>query len=173
MTQEVSGRLITAIYATPDGVQKMSRSIDNFVQTSLNLGVVRTSENFCSLSFSIRSSVYTEKYEVLSRVRAIIESLGGTCTERGEYPAWEYRPDSKLREISLQAYRNIYGGEARVEGIHAGLECGVFARRIEGLDAISLGPDLRNVHSVDERLNVASCGRMYDLVKEILRLLCG
>lgn len=169
----VSGKLIAALYATPNGIQKMSRSIENFVQTSLNLGVVRTSENFCSLSFSIRSSVYTEKYEVLSRVRAIIEALGGTCAERGEYPAWEYKPDSKLREVCLQAYRNTYGGEARVEGIHAGLECGVFAERMKGLDAISFGPDLRNVHSVDERLNVASCERLYGMVREILRLLCG
>ncbi|MBR5059412.1 MAG: aminoacyl-histidine dipeptidase [Clostridia bacterium] len=168
----VSDRLITAVYATPDGIQKMSPTIDGFVQTSLNLGVVRTSENFSSLSFSIRSSVYTEKYEVLSRLRAIITSLGGTCTERGEYPAWEYRPDSKIRETALKAYRNVYGGEARVEGIHAGLECGVFSERIKGLDAISFGPDLRNVHSACERLNVGSCERMYALVKEMLRLLC-
>ncbi len=165
--------VLTALFATPDGIQKMSRTIANFVQTSLNLGVLRMSENFCAFSCSIRSSVYTEKYETLAKVRAIVEACGGTAAMRGEYPAWEYKKDSALREVALEAYRHVYGGEARVEGIHAGIECGVFAEKIEGLDAISFGPDLRDVHSVRERLNAPSTARMYELVKEMLKIIAG
>ena len=167
---ESTERAITAIYATPNGIQRMSPDIKDFVQTSLNLGVLRTSSNFVSFSFSIRSSSGSEKNEVFSRVEAIVAACGGNSAKRGEYPAWEYKSDSKLREISLRAYRRTYGGEARVEGIHAGLECGVFAEKIEGLDAISFGPDLRDIHSVRERLNVRSTERMYKLVCEILRI---
>ena len=164
---------LAALFATPNGIQKMSRTIANFVQTSLNLGVLRMSENFLTFSCSIRSSVYTEKYETLSVVRAIVEACGGTTAMRGEYPAWEYKEESALREVALEAYRRVYGGEARVEGIHAGLECGVFAEKIEGLDAISFGPDLRDVHSVRERLNAPSTARMYELVKEMLKIIAG
>ncbi len=167
---ESTERAVTAIYATPNGIQRMSPDIKDFVQTSLNLGVLRTSANFVSFSFSIRSSVYSEKHETFARVEAIVAACGGNSVMRGEYPAWEYRADSKLREICLEAYRRTYGGEAKVEGIHAGLECGVFAERMEGLDAISFGPDLREVHSVRERLNVNSTERLYGLVCEILRL---
>lgn len=163
-------RAITAIYATPNGIQRMSPVIKDFVQTSLNLGVVRTSANFVSFSFSIRSSEGSEKDDIYSRVEAVVAACGGNSSRRGEYPAWEYRADSKLRDICLRAYRRTYGGEARVEGIHAGLECGVFAERIPDLDAISFGPDLREVHSVRERLNVKSTERMYKLVCEILSI---
>ena len=161
---------MTAIYATPNGIQRMSPDIKDFVQTSLNLGVLRTSANFVSFSFSIRSSSASEKNEVFSRVEAIVAACGGNSSKRGEYPAWEYKADSKLREICLRAYRRTYGDEARVEGIHAGLECGIFAEKIEGLDAISFGPDLRDIHSVRERLNVKSTERMYRLVCEILNI---
>ena len=103
----------------------------------------------------------------------LVEACGGTTAMRGEYPAWEYKEESALREVALEAYRRVYGGEARVEGIHAGLECGVFAEKIEGLDAISFGPDLRDVHSVRERLNAPSTARMYELVKEMLKIIAG
>lgn len=169
---ESTAKAITAIYATPNGIQRMSPEIKDFVQTSLNLGVLRTTSNFVSFSYSIRSSVGSEKEEVFSRVEAIVAACGGMSVKRGEYPAWAYKADSKLREVCLEAYRTVYGGEARVEGIHAGLECGVFAEKLEGLDAISFGPDLRDIHSVRERLNVASTERLYALVCEILRLFC-
>ncbi len=170
---ESTERAITAIYATPNGIQRMSPDIKDFVQTSLNLGVLRTSANFVSFSFSIRSSSASEKNEVFSRVEAIVAACGGNSSKRGEYPAWEYKADSVLRDICLRAYRRTYGGEARVEGIHAGLECGIFAEKIEGLDAISFGPDLRDIHSVRERLNVKSTERMYKLVCEILNIVSG
>ncbi|MBQ7445208.1 MAG: aminoacyl-histidine dipeptidase [Clostridia bacterium] len=169
---ESTAKAITAVYATPNGIQRMSPEIKDFVQTSLNLGVLRTTSNFVSFSYSIRSSVGSEKEEVFSRVEAIVAACGGMSVKRGEYPAWAYKADSKLREVCLEAYRTVYGGEARVEGIHAGLECGVFAEKLEGLDAISFGPDLRDIHSVRERLNVASTERLYALVCEILRLFC-
>ncbi|MCR5694538.1 MAG: aminoacyl-histidine dipeptidase [Clostridia bacterium] len=170
---ESTEHAVTAIYATPNGIQRMSPDIKDFVQTSLNLGIMRTSANFISFSYSIRSSVYSEKFETFSRVEAIVAACGGNSAVRGEYPAWAYRADSPLRDICLEAYRRVYGGEARVEGIHAGLECGVFADRIEGLDAISFGPDLRDIHSVRERLNVKSTERMYDMICEILRIAAG
>lgn len=88
---------------------------------------------------------------------------------RSAYPGWQYDRDSKLRELVLDAYRAVTGREGRVEAIHAGLECGLLIDKLPGLDAISLGPELEGVHSVRERLNVASTERVYALVCEILR----
>ena len=99
------------------------------------------------------------------------ELLGGSVTTHGAYPGWEYRKVSPLRDKALQAYRDVYGAEAVISATHGGLECGLFADKLPGLDCISYGPELHDVHSVRERLGVASVGRVYDLTCRILELL--
>ena len=168
---ECTKAALTCLFATPDGVQAMSNEVPGLVQTSLNLGVIRMDENTLTFNFSIRSSKSTEKRAVFEKVRAIVEAAGGRAEILSEYPAWEFVRESKVREAALKAYNNVYGGEARVAGIHAGLECGILAEKLPGLDAISFGPDLRDIHSVNERLGVASTERLYRLVTELLKIL--
>mgnify|MGYP000342740727 FL=1 len=119
--------------------------------------------------FSIRSSIASQKEMLAQRVHSIVEFAGGTVTERGRYPGWQYERNSQFRDTVLAAYHDLTGKEGVVEATHGGLECGLLIEKIPGLDAISMGPELHDVHSVRERLNVPSTERVYALVCEILK----
>ena len=99
----------------------------------------------------------------------ITETLGGSVDISGEYPAWEYNPDSKLRDIMVDVYKEMYGEEPKIEAIHAGLECGVFCGKIDGLDCVSFGPDLPDIHTPRERMSIASVQRVWKYLLEILK----
>lgn len=156
----------------PNGVQRMNPEMTDMVQTSLNLGIVRTHMDAVKLSYSVRSSSESEKNYLIEKLRSMTEIFGGEIKCEGVYPGWEYKADSRLREISVEAYKELYDGkEPIVEGIHAGLECGLFASKLEGLDAVSLGPDMRYVHTTDERLSISSTIRTWKLLVNILEML--
>ncbi len=155
----------------PYGIQNMSMDIKGLVQTSLNLGVLLLEADRLKYSFAVRSSVATQKKELLDRVRIVTELFGGSVSTRGEYPEWEYRKVSPLRDAALEVYRAVYGGEAKITATHGGLECGLFASKIRDLDCISYGPELHDIHSVNERLGIASVGRVYRLTCKILESL--
>ncbi len=158
-----------AVIAVPAGKEAMNVDFPGLVQTSLNLGVMHLTEDGLHFSYSIRSCIASQKAMLAQRVHAIVEFAGGTVSERGNYPGWQYERDSKLRELVLGVYRDLTGAEAKLEATHGGLECGLFIEKIPGLDAISLGPELHDVHSVRERLSVPSTERVYELVCEVLR----
>ena len=162
-------RAVCLLVCHPNGVQVMSADIPGLVQTSLNLGVMHLTEDGLHFSYSIRSCIASQKAMLAQRVHAIVEFAGGTVSERGNYPGWQYERDSKLRELVLGVYRDLTGAEAKLEATHGGLECGIFIEKIPDLDAISLGPELHDVHSVRERLSVPSTERVYELVCEVLR----
>ena len=147
----------------------MSADFPGLVQTSLNLGVMHLTEDGLHFSYSIRSCIASQKAMLAQRVHAIVEFAGGTVSERGNYPGWQYARDSKLRELVLDVYRDLTGTEGKLEATHGGLECGLFIEKLPGLDAVSLGPELHDVHSVRERLSVPSTERVYELVCEVLR----
>ena len=149
----------------------MSRDIEGLVQTSLNLGILKTQEKEVTMSFSVRSSVKSEKEELVSRLQCLTESLGGYITCVGDYPAWEYKEDSRLRELMTRVYEEQYGSKPVIQAIHAGVECGLFAGKIEGLDCVSFGPNIYDIHTPKERLEVASVQRTWAYVLEILRRL--
>lgn len=153
----------------PWSVQSMSPDIPGLVQTSLNPGIMKLDETGFHISFSLRSSVSAEKDALTLKVSDILKSYGAAASTHGDYPAWEYLKESPLREICLDVYKKQTGKDPVVTVIHAGLECGLFSRKIQGLDCISFGPDLRDVHSVRERLNIPSVARMYEFVREVLR----
>ena len=155
----------------PNGIQRMNPEMPGMVQTSLNLGILRTEENQVRLSYAVRSSKETEKNYLIEKLRSLTEIFGGTVQCSGIYPGWEYRADSKLRDTAVRAYEVLYGKKPVVEGIHAGLECGLFASKLDHLDAISLGPDMRNVHTTDEILSISSTERTWKLVVKILAML--
>ncbi len=169
LSREDSRAVIGLLNEYPNGVQAMSGDIPGLVQTSLNLGILRLEDGALSLSSSVRSSVLAEKEALCGALAALADRYGARFSQRGAYPPWEYRKDSPLREVMLRVYRRMTGKEMEVEAIHAGLECGLFAGKLPGLDAASIGPDLREVHSTRERMSISSVQRTWAYLREVLR----
>ena len=169
---ERTATLVQALAAMPQGVEAMDTDFPGLVQTSLNMGVVKLNGDGLHITFSIRSSIASRKLMLAQRVRAVAALAGGTVAERGVYPGWQYKRESKFRDTLLAAYKDLTGKDGVVEATHGGLECGLLMEKIPGLDAVSMGPELHDVHSVRERLNVPSTERTYELVCELLRRSC-
>ncbi len=167
LTTQDSAKVIALLNAAPNGIQAWSKEIEGLVQTSLNLGVVSLDERL-NLTFAVRSSVNREKQNLVQRLNELAAFHGGECTHRGDYPAWEYNPDSDLRETMIRVYRARYGSDPQVLAIHAGLECGLLSEKIPGLDCISFGPQAFDIHTSRERLNIASTQRVYEFLVEVL-----
>lgn len=163
--------VIIALVNMPNGIQKMNPEIEGMVQTSLNLGILRTEKDTVDLTYAVRSSSESEKKYLIEKLRSLTEIFGGNVDVSGVYPGWEYRADSRLRDVMVQAYKDLYGKEPVVEGIHAGLECGIFASKLPGLDAVSFGPQMKNIHTVNEVLSISSTKRTWELVLETLKTL--
>ena len=161
--------MLHTLLALPQGVEAMNVDFPGLVQTSLNLGVMHLTEDGLHFSYSIRSCIASQKDMLIQRVKAIVEFGGGTVGERSNYPGWQYDRNSALRKEVEEVYRDLTGRDGKIEATHGGLECGLFIEKIPGLDALSMGPELHDVHSVNERLNVASTERVYKLVCEVLR----
>lgn len=161
-------KVIFFLMNLPNGVQKMSGSIPGLVETSCNLGILRLEDEALYSCSSIRSSVNSAKKAVAQQVEYLTEFLGGDYEKEGEYPAWEYRADSPLRTLMAQTYRKMYGKEPVVGAIHAGLECGLFYEKIPGLDCVSLGPEMMDIHTPRERMKVESVQRVWDYLKAVL-----
>ncbi len=164
-------KVVGLLKDVPNGVQAMSTDIPGLVQTSLNLGILKTEDATVSMTFSVRSSVNTEKRALIDRLRAAGEKYGAAYTEAGEYPAWEYRKNSPLRSLMIRTFEDLYGRTPVVEAIHAGLECGLFASKMPGLDCVSFGPDMQDIHTTRERLSIASAARTWNYLLAVLERL--
>ncbi|MDO4288534.1 MAG: aminoacyl-histidine dipeptidase [Eubacterium sp.] len=164
-------RAIYAITQTPCGVQSMSFDIQGLTETSLNLGILYTKEDSLYMSFALRSSVGAAKEALCQKLRRFTEYLGGVYHESSSYPAWEYRPQSALRDLMTKIFEDMYGKTPVVEAIHAGLECGLISNKLPNLDIVSIGPDMKDIHTPDERLSIASTARTWDYLLEILKAL--
>ena len=160
---------ICLLLCLPNGIQAMSMDIPGLVQTSLNLGILACEEGQLSADFSVRSSLASQKQMMQERLRCLTEQIGGHVAIWGDYPAWEYLPQSPLRERMTQVYREQYGREPVIETIHAGVECGIFSEKLPGLDCVSFGPDLTDIHTPRERMHIASVQRTWALVREVLK----
>lgn len=169
LTLAATARVVSALMLLPNGIQSMSMDIPGLVQTSLNLGVLRLEEREAVATFAVRSGLASEKAMICSRIECLASLLGGHVTYTGDYPAWEYKKDSKLRELVADVYEKQTGKKPVIEAIHAGLECGVFSGKLPGLDCISLGPNLQAIHTTRERMEVASVARTWALICEVLR----
>lgn len=168
LTAEDTQKVLRILDKVPQGVQKMSDSIEGLVQTSLNLGQAKLGE-VLELRFSLRSSVSEEKRELIQTLEEIFAAEGGEITMDGEYPAWEYRKDSALRDCMVEAFVDLYGKQPKIDAIHAGLECGLLSGKRPELDCISIGPDLEAVHSVQEKLSISSTKRVWEFLLEVLQ----
>lgn len=171
MSTDDSKKAARLLQAVPNGVQAMSQDMEGLVQTSLNLGIAKLEGDSLHLTFSVRSSVNGEKEEILNRLRAAAAEFGGSYSQMGEYPAWEYRKDSPLRELMVKTYQELFGQTPEVVAIHAGLECGLLGDKLPGLDCVSFGPQMQDIHTSREKLNIASTARMWQYLLEILKRL--
>nr|MCR4691620.1 aminoacyl-histidine dipeptidase [Lachnospiraceae bacterium] len=168
LTAESLEKVTSYLMSVPNGIQNMSASVEGLVETSLNLGVLKLEEESLIATHSVRSSVTTRKEYVAARLSCLAKAFGGSISIRGDYPAWEYKEDSKLRDKVILLYREMYGKEPVVEGIHAGLECGILASKLPGLDAVSMGPDMRDIHTFNEKLSISSTERVYRFLLKLL-----
>ena len=170
LTTECTAKVIGLLCAAPNGVQAWSADMPGLVQTSLNMGVTKLGERF-NVTFSVRSSVNSEKQELIEKLRKLCEFYEGSFSVSGEYPAWEYKKESALRDTMVRIYTGMYGKEPKVLAIHAGLECGLFSEKIPGLDCISIGPDMHDIHTSREKLEIASTERTWNFLLEVLKAL--
>ena len=162
---------ITALHALnniPNGIQAYSMDIEGLVETSLNMGIMSMNNENLKMSFAVRSSVESAKQYLTEKVLLFIEMLGGECEIKGDYPGWAYRPESDLRDTFVRVYKEMYGKEPVVAAIHAGLECGLFTKKIDGLDSISVGPNMHDVHTSEETLEVTSVRRTWEFLCRVI-----
>ena len=164
-----TARLLDLLFLLPQGVQAKSLDFAGLTETSLNLGVISLEADGLHFTESLRSSVETRKELLRRRIRALVALAGGTVAERGRYPSWQYRRVSRLKDLALDVWRDVTGKEGRIHATHGGLECGLFMDKIPGLEAISFGPELTDIHSPREKLDVASVQRVYAFLCELLR----
>lgn len=160
--------MLNSLMNLPNGVQSMSLSIDGMVETSLNMGVLNLDGEYLEVLFSVRSSVGSAKEQMLRKITSLIEFMGGKTSILSAYPGWEYRVDSPLRDMVASVYESTFGNKPHIGAIHAGLECGLLSDKVEDLDCISIGPNLRDVHSVKEIMNIASVEKVWKLLLGVL-----
>lgn len=170
-TEASSVKIADFLCTVPNGIITMSKDISGLVQTSLNLGILKTAEEGISASFAVRSSKTSEKTELLQQLERTALKYGGKCDLSAFYPAWEYRKVSRLRETMCDVWERLFDKPARVVAIHAGLECGLFCEKILDLDAVSIGPNMMDIHTCRERLSISSVQRVYRFLLELLKQL--
>ncbi len=163
-------KMVELILSLPNGVQAMSHDIEGLVETSLNLGILNLLEDELKFSFSLRSSVDSAKAALMRKVRMIAEGFGCKTSTHGEYPAWEFKRESTFRDELVALYKEMTGEDAIVETMHAGVECGLLASKLPGLDAVSIGPELYDIHTPKERLGIASTERIYNYVRRVIEM---
>lgn len=168
---EDAKKAIVLLNLLPNGIQTMSMHIQDLVESSCNLAMVETDGKEMVITVSIRSSVKTLLDEIATRVDMTSEVLGAEARFHDPYPAWQFNPDSQIRIMMGEIYKEKYGKEAKMIAIHAGLECGIFDEKIEGIDIISIGPDVENAHTTEERANIESIKNVWEFLIETLEQL--
>lgn len=161
-------KVLFLLVNAPNGVQVMSSDIEGLVESSLNLGIFYTNDDVAVFCFSVRSSVNSYKQHLSKRLGYLAEFLGGEYYVRSEYPAWEYKKESDLRAHLIRIYKEEYGAQPKLEAIHAGLECSFFAEKIPGLDIISMGPNMADIHTPKERLSISSSIRVFKYLEKVI-----
>ena len=169
LSTECSRKLIDMLSELPSGIIAMSSDIEGLVETSLNMGILKLGKDYAEISFSVRSAKGQSKRELGNKLKEIATKYGADYSERGEYPAWEYRQNSHLCDVMKKVYEDMYNKSPEIVIIHAGLECGILSEKIEGLDCVSIGPDNYDIHTTEERLSLPSLARVWDFLKNVLK----
>ena len=180
--QEDLKRAVNFLCALPNGVQAMSADMPGLVETSLNLGIMQFdvvdgdeqpgtragATGTFKAEFSVRSSVESAKQALVEKLQAVTALAGGSIAVSGDYPGWKYRKDSPLREKMVALYEKMYGKKPEVMAIHAGLECGILGSKIKNLDCVSIGPQMRDIHTTEETLSISSTKRVWEYLVRLL-----
>ncbi len=169
MDKDSTERIVSFLVCAPNGIQAMSADIEGLVQTSLNLGILKTNKNDVEGSFCVRSSVDSQKQMLVEQLENLTAMLDGKTEVFGDYSGWEYRKESPLRDLMRAVYSEQYGQEPKIEAIHAGVECGIFAGKLDNLDCVSIGPSLTEIHTCREKMHIASVQRTWKMVLEVLK----
>lgn len=167
-SKELTEKVITILEKSPNGVVAMSKEIESLVETSLNLGILKTMENRVFFDFALRSNKSASLRQLENELTEIANSQNAEIEISGHYPPWEYKPNSDLQNIYIECFKEHYGVTPKVEAIHAGLECGIFDAGIKDLTAIAVGPQMYDVHTVKERLSISSTKKFTHLLVSVL-----
>ncbi|MCM1136566.1 MAG: beta-Ala-His dipeptidase [Clostridium sp.] len=175
MEETAGGKAIALLNALPHGVEAMSFAMPGLVETSLNPGLLSLEKTEgrakVSLGISVRSSVDSAKGALIERLKSLAELSGAETEVTGDYPGWAYKKESPLRDKMEEVYEALYQKKPVVQAIHAGVECGLLAHKIPGLDCVSIGPDMKNIHTFEEELSISSTGRMWEYLLKLLETL--
>ncbi len=168
MEEETSLQMAAFLNIIPKGVQAMSGAMEGLVETSLNLGILECHEGRFHAGISVRSSLESSKGALIDQLKSLAYLAGVHVEVTGDYPGWAYRKDSPLRDKMIQVYEEMFHKKPEIQAIHAGLECGLFASKIENLDCVSIGPDMKNIHTTEEELSISSTGRVWKFLIKLL-----
>lgn len=168
-SDESSSKIIDLLCIYPNGINTVSSEIEGLTESSTNIGVVTTHEDHVEYDSAVRSSVFSLREEIVQKIKCVTDVVGGTFTSNAGYPEWQYKTDSKIREICKNVYRKMYGKDPEIVAIHAGVECGLFKEKLGDLDMISFGPDIFDAHTPEEHMSISSVERCWDYLLEVLK----
>lgn len=169
LPQDIKEKAISILVLHPNGIEAMSMDMEDLVETSLNIGIVKTTSDNMVFSSALRSSVPSRKELLVAKVEALGKLVGAEFSKVSDYPAWVYEPNSPIREIATSVYKKMYGVAPKVKAIHAGLECGFISEKLPGVDMISFGPDIRGAHTPEENLSISSTQNIWAFLVELLK----
>ena len=167
-SRKATDNIIAFMNVVPFGPQYRVPGMNGLVETSLNMGILKTDKGIVDISMSIRSSVKSRKQLIADKIETLAKLTGGEFFSGGEYPEWAYKADSPLQKLLCDVYREKFGEELKIDVIHAGLECGYILEKKPELDVVSFGPQMYDIHTTDERVSISSVAKMYEFVKSIL-----
>lgn len=171
-SQMATDNILSFINVVPFGPQHRVPGMDGLVETSLNMGVLKTEDGVVTVNMSIRSSVKSRKNLIAEKIETLAKLTGGEFISDGEYPEWAYKADSPLQKLLCKIYKKMFDSELKIDVIHAGLECGYILEKKPELDVVSFGPQMYDIHTTDERVSISSVDKLYDFVKGILEEVC-
>ncbi len=169
INDETTKKLISAIYTCPNGVIRMSRDMEDLVETSSNLAVVKTDYKKVKVECLLRSSLDSAKEDLANRIQSLFELAKAEVMFEGEYPGWKPDLDSEILDVAKKVYNNKFGSIPHIKAVHAGLECGIIGGIYPNLDMISMGPTIRGAHSPDEKVLIDSVSKFWEYIIEILK----
>ena len=169
LNDDCKTKAILLLNLMPNGIQSMSMDIEGLVESSTNLGVVKTTKVNISFESAVRSSVATLRENINNKMKLLADSVGANFESTDGYPAWEYAKDSKLEQLCVDVYEKLTGNKPVITAIHAGLECGLLLDKMPGCEAISMGPNMFEVHTPNEHLSISSVKNVYEYLLEVLK----
>lgn len=168
LSDDCKSKVILLLNLIPNGIQTQSMEIEGLVESSTNLGVVKTENNIMSFESAVRSSVATLRENINNKTKLIADYVGANFENTDGYPAWEYAKDSKLEQLCIDVYEKLTGKKPIITAIHAGLECGLLLDKMPGCEAISMGPDMFEVHTPNEHVSITSIKNVWDYLVKVL-----